>query len=114
MKGIVLVMFLALSLELLAEDEALLHDANTKPTQSLRCKEYFKDREIKIGMQQRLNALLQRNQLLIKRTPETKEAIRARILSNQVRVKNELHLTTLQISSMEENIIRSGCPGLNL
>ena len=114
MKGIVLVIFLALPLGLLADDEALLHDANTKPTQSLRCKEYFKDREIKIGMQQRLNALLQRNQLLLKRTPSGKESLHARIQANQVRVKNELLLTTLQIASMEENIIRSGCPGLNL
>ncbi len=65
-------------------------------------------------MQQRLNALLQRNEDLIKKSPHAKISIQSRLKSNQVKIKNELHLTNLQIDSMEENIIRSGCPGLSL
>lgn len=91
-----------------------MQDAITKPVLSLRCRELFKERADKIKMQQRLNALLQRSEDLIKKSPEAKQTLHGRIKSNQVKVKNELHLTTLQIETMEENIVRSGCPGLSL
>ena len=114
MKMIFTVILLAVSSLLFSQDEALMQDAITKPALSLRCKELFKERAEKIAIQQRLNALLQRNQSLVKKTPEQRETLQARLKSNQVRVKNELHLANLQIESMEENIIRSGCPGLSL
>lgn len=91
-----------------------MQDAITKPALSLRCKELFKERADKIKVQQRLNSLLQRNQDLIKKSPNAKETLNARLKSHQIRVKNELHLATLQVESMEENIVRSGCPGLSL
>lgn len=91
-----------------------MQDAITKPVLSLRCKELFKERADKIKMQQRLNALLQRNQDLIKKSPNAKQTLHARLNSNQVKIKNELYLTNLQIETMEENIVRSGCPGLSL
>jgi hypothetical protein len=40
--------------------------------------------------------------------------MRNRLLANQVKTKNELHLTNLRIETMEENIVRSGCPGISL
>lgn len=91
-----------------------MQDAITKPALSLRCKELFKDRSDKIVIQQRLNALLSRNQTLIKKTPKARDSMHARLISNQVKIKNELHLVNLQVESMEENIVRSGCPGLSL
>ena len=91
-----------------------MQDAITKPVLSLRCKELFKERADKIKVQQRLNALLSRNQDLIKKSPKAKESMHSRLMSNQVKVKNELYLTNLQIETMEENIVRSGCPGLSL
>jgi hypothetical protein len=108
------VIVLAVTLSANAQDEALMQDAITKPALSLRCKELFKERAEKIQIQQRLNALLSRNQSLLKKTPLEKNTLVARLKSNQVRVKNELHLANLQIEGMEENIIRSGCPGLSL
>lgn len=114
MKPILTVIVLALSMPLFAQEEALLQDAITKPVLSLRCKELFKERAHKIKMQQRLNALLQRNQDLIKKSPKAKETLHARLKSSEVKVKNELYLTNLQIETMEENIVRSGCPGLSL
>lgn len=114
MKIILSVMILALSFALSAQDESITQDAITRPVMSLRCKELFKERAEKIKMQQRLNALLQRNGDLIKKSPNAKVSIQSRLKSNQVKIKNELHLTNLQIDSMEENIIRSGCPGLSL
>lgn len=91
-----------------------MQDAITKPVLSSRCKELFKERDLKIKVQQRLNALLQRNEDLLKKTPAAKEGLVARLSSSRVKVKNELYLVNLQIEYMEENIVRSGCPGLSL
>lgn len=107
-------MILALSLGAFSQDEALMQDAITKPVLSLRCKEMFKERADKIKVQQRLNALLQRNESLIRKSPKAKQTLHGRLESTRVKVRNELYLTTLQIETMEENIVRSGCPGLSL
>lgn len=86
----------------------------TRPVLSQRCNELFVDRNSKIKIQQRLNALLQRNEELIKKSPESKKGLSARLNSTRVKIKNELYLANLQIEAMEENIVRSGCPGLSL
>jgi hypothetical protein len=114
MKLLIPVMFLALSSFVNAQETILTQDAITKPSLSIRCKELHQERSEKIKVQQKLNALLQRNRIIIKKTPTTKEIVLAKLKSNQIRIKNELHLMTLQIQTMEENIIRSGCPGLAL
>jgi hypothetical protein len=114
MRFVFTVMILAVSLSSLSQDQTLMQDAITKPVLSLRCKELFKERASKIKIQQRLNSLLQRNEDLIKKSPRAKQTLHARLKSNQVKVKNELYMTTLQIETMEENIVRSGCPGLSL
>lgn len=107
-------MILALSLPALAQESTLMQDAISKPALSLRCKELHSERTKKIKVQQRLNALLQRNKDLIKKSPKARETLHARLMSNQLKVKNELHLANLHIETMEENIVRSGCPGINL
>lgn len=114
MKVIFTVILLALSLPGFSQESDLLQDAITKPNLSFRCKELFREREEKIRVQQKLSALLQRNEAVIRKTPPSRETLLARLKANQVRVRNELHLATLQIASMEENIVRSGCPGLSL
>lgn len=91
-----------------------MQDAINKPAFSIRCKELFKERADKIKVQQRLNALLQRSESLMKKTPENKENLIAKVNANHIKIKNELHITNLQIQTMEENIVRSGCPGLSL
>ncbi len=91
-----------------------MQDAITKPALSLRCKEMLRERGEKIKVQQRLNALLQRNQDLIKKSPRAKKSLHNRLLSTQVKIKNELHLTNLNIETTEENVVRSGCPGISL
>lgn len=92
----------------------LMHDVTTRPALSLRCKELHSERSAKIKVQQKLNALLQRNQVLIKKSPEAKKNLHTQLKSNASRIENELYLTNLQIEKMEENIIRSGCPGIAL
>jgi hypothetical protein len=114
MKSIMTVMILAFSFTGHSQDSILLQDNITRPALSRRCKELHKERSDKVKVQQRLNALLQRNHDLIKKSPRAKETLHARLKANQVKVKNELYLTTLQIEAMEENIVRSGCPGIAL
>ena len=114
MKSFFTVIVLALSLNTTAQDEALLQDPITKPVFSIRCKELFKERSEKIKIQQKLNSLLLRNGELIRKSPKEKEGLKARLQSNQIKIKNELYLTNLNIGTIEENIVRSGCPGLAL
>lgn len=114
MKVILTVIVLALASVSFAQDDALTQDTITRPPISLRCKELFRERADKIKMQQRLNALLQRNEDLIKKSPSAKQTLQGRLKSTRVKIKNELYLTNLSIETMEENIVRSGCPGLSL
>lgn len=114
MRLIISVILLALSFAVFAQDDYLMQDAITKPALSLRCKELLRERGDKVKVQQRLNALLQRNQDLIKKSPKAKPSMHNRLLSSQVKIKNEIHLTNLNIETQEENIVRSGCPGISL
>ena len=114
MKLIITVILLAFGSLGIAQNEYLMQDAITKPSLSLRCKELLNDRSEKVMVQQRLNALLQRSQDLIKKSPKARTTMHSRLLSNQVRIKNELHITALNIETMEENVVRSGCPGISL
>lgn len=92
----------------------IMQDVTSRPALSLRCKELHNERNAKVKVQQKLNALLQRNKQLIKKSPQAKKTLHATLESNAVRIENELYLTNLQIEKMEENIIRSGCPGIAL
>ena len=113
MKGILTVIVLAHSMYSFSQ-EAVMQGDITRPVLGQRCNELFVDRNNKIRIQQRLNALLQRNEELIKKSPESKQVLSARLNSTRVKIKNELYLANLQIEAMEENIVRSGCPGLSL
>jgi hypothetical protein len=114
MKSSLTVILLALTLSSFAQEDDLLQDPITRPALSLRCKEMIKERDAKVKVQQRLQGLLQRNRDLIKKTPRAKETLHARVEAHQIRVRNELHLTELQIQTMEENVVRAGCPGISL
>lgn len=92
----------------------LTQSITDRPALSLRCRELHNERNAKIKVQQKLNALLQRNSQLIKKSPKARETLHATLKSNSIRIENELYLTNLQVEKMEENIIRSGCPGIAL
>lgn len=91
-----------------------MQDAITKPALSLRCKDLLRERSDKIKVQQKLNSLLQRNENLLKRSPTASQSVKSKLHANQIRIKNELHLVNLNIETMEENVVRSGCPGISL
>ena len=112
MNTLLTVIVLALSFQVIAQEEALMQDAITKPALSLRCKDMLLERDNKIKIQQRLNALLQRNKILLNKS--AKSSIHNKLLSNQIRIKNEIYLNNLNVQTTEENIVRSGCPGIPL
>ena len=114
MRSVVTVIVLALHFKSFADHQLLMQDAIQQPVMGLRCKELIKERAEKVKFQQRLNGLLQRNHDLIKKTSKTQSGLSARIKSNEIEIKNELHMVNLQIKTMEENIVRSGCPGISL
>ena len=97
-----------------AQSADISRDVLTNPNLSLRCKDLMQERTDKIKIRQKLNDLLARNQKLLKQMPPERESTRKRLESNQISVRNELYLADLQIQSMEETIIRSGCPGIKL
>jgi siroheme synthase len=84
------------------------------PMVSLHCKELIKERNMKLDVKHRLNSFLQRNRDLIKRSPKNKKTAILTLESNQKKVKTALHDTLVRIKQMEENIVRNGCPGINL
>ncbi len=84
------------------------------PVISRRCKALLRERQEKIEVRQKLNAMLLRNSRLIKQLNTQQKITKQRLKLNHTQIKNNLRLTGLKIKSMEENIIRKGCPGITL
>ena len=94
--------------------EVFTRDIITDPNLSSRCKEVLTERNDKIKVRQRLTALFQRNQNLLKKTPPTRPLLTKRVEASGITLRNELYIASLQVQNLEESIIRSGCPGINL
>jgi hypothetical protein len=86
----------------------------TDPKVSLRCKEMLKNRNEKIQLKQKLKGLIKRTNRIIKRNNKARLSALQSIRRTNRKVKQEHYLTVLRIKSLEENIIRKGCPGLLL
>ena len=112
--AIVGILTLLIMAESRAQTDSAVRDIITDPNLSMRCKELMQERNDKIKIRQRLNDLLQRNQNLLKSTPDMRVQMKKRLEASQISVRNELYLASLQVQNMEESIIRSGCPGINL
>ena len=91
-----------------------VRDIIKDPALSYRCKSLLKDRNDKVKTKQKLKSMLQRTNKLLTQTPENKKTLIAKLTVSKNEISNLLHLTKLKISTMEENIIRRGCPGINL
>jgi hypothetical protein len=69
----------------------------TDPAVSKRCKALITERNQKIENKQKLTSLL-----------------RKKLEITKISLQNNLRLTKFRIKSMEENIVRKGCPGISL
>lgn len=96
------------------QETTISKDIITDPNLSSRCKELMQERTDKIKVRQRLSGLLERNEKLLKGNSGQRPLMQKRLEANRITVRNELYLAILQIQTIEESIIRSGCPGLNL
>lgn len=83
------------------------------PSISRRCQFADKERQDKLRHKQKLMELITRNQTLVKKTPSHRQSVLRKLKANFNRLRQELRLTLIKISQMEENIVKKGCPGIN-
>lgn len=86
----------------------------TDPAISRRCQNLLEERNEKVDLRQKLGSLLARNERLAKITPDGKKSIARELKANRLSIGKELRLVNLKIQRDEENLIRKGCPGIQL
>ena len=86
----------------------------TDPAISTRCDKLLGKRQKKIVHKNQLKELMDRNERLKKNAPRERVKARKFLRQNQSHIRHELELTELKIVQLEEEIIRKGCPGINL
>ncbi|MFX3675449.1 MAG: hypothetical protein ACN6I6_00275 [bacterium] len=86
----------------------------TDPAISRRCQNLLDQRNEKVILRQKLATLLSRNERLAKITPPEKKSISRELTANNLGISKELRLVNLRIQRDEENLIRKGCPGIQL
>lgn len=91
-----------------------LKDLIRDPIVSRRCKALLGERDQKVKIKQRLNALLLRNKKLQKSLKPTQEITMKRLQLNEIQLRNNYRLTEIKVKAMDEDIIRKGCPGVTL
>lgn len=91
-----------------------VRDIIRDPSVSKRCKALIEARNEKIRTHQRLNALLNRSKKLSKIVKNNQATAKNRIKITKTEIQNNIRLTKFRIKTMEENIVRKGCPGISL
>lgn len=91
-----------------------VRDVIRDPAISKRCKSLIEARNEKIRTHQKLNALLKRSQKLERTVKKNQMTAKQRVDITKTEIYNYIRLTKLRIKTMEENIVRKGCPGISL
>ncbi len=78
------------------------------------CHHMLKERGKKIRHQQRIAALLKKNEDLQKRAIKQSPTTAKKLKFNKSSLIREQRLVDIKIENMEEQIIRRGCPGITL
>lgn len=86
----------------------------TDPAIGKRCFRMIEKRQRKIKMKQKVRELMERNKYLQKIAPKNKEIFRERLKISMRNLLNESSLVEMKITQLEEDIIRKGCPGIQL
>jgi len=87
-------------------------DIYRPPTSSGHCKLLTGKREQKLKTKQNLRSLLERNTRLFRSTPVAKKSIKRKLEFNRSEIRFKLKQNLYQIQTLEEKIIRKGCPGI--
>ena len=91
-----------------------IKDLIRDPALSFRCKALLSQRNDKVLVRQKLEALYKRTKSLWKKTPSRRTTMRKKLKLTGRQIKNQLQLSKMRIRHMEEDIIRKGCPGITL
>ncbi len=113
MKYLTLIIFIIMASPCNAQP-VQIKDVIRDPVVSRRCKTLLKRRSEKIRVQQKLNALILRNNKAQEELKESQQVAKQKLTLNKTQLKNDLKLVKFRIKSMEENIVRQGCPGITL
>jgi nitric oxide reductase activation protein len=111
MKTIVILLFTFLAT---ASSLDNIRDIIKDPSVSKRCKALISERNQKIQTKQKLSSLLKRNKKLLNQVKKRQQVVTKKLEITKISLENNLRLTKYRIKSMEENIVRKGCPGIAL
>jgi len=114
MKSIIFILLVLCSGQALTQQVDGVRDIIKDPSVSRRCKSLIEARNEKIRTHQKLNALLNRSKKLNKIVKKNQITAKSRIDLTKTEISNNIRLTKLRIKTMEENIVRKGCPGISL
>ena len=77
---------------------------------STRCKELFEEEADQKKLHQRLSSLMSRSEQILNKSSPSLQKIKSQIETTKVKIKHEIYLSDLKLKSLDEKIIRSGCP----
>ena len=86
-------------------------DTYRPPVSSFHCEELLEIRNKNLRAKQKLTGLLERNSRLMRRTPRERENSYRRLTFIRGEIKFKLEQRIFRLKSIEEKIVRSGCPG---
>ena len=109
---IISIIFLGLYSEVRAENKNLDFDTYIPPTSSTLCASLKKTLRERRRHKQKLAYLLARNKTLQKEVSKRKKSIIVKLRENRTEIKIHQQKNLLQIQSIEEKVIRKGCPGI--
>ena len=109
--GFILTFFVIPSMNISAKTE-IDTDIYQPPTSSGHCELLIERREQRLDTKQKLKSLLERNTRLFRSVPLAKKSVKRKLEFNRSEIKFKLKQNLYQIQTVEENIIRKGCPGI--
>lgn len=94
--------------------EEEVRESINDPSMSTRCKRLLTYRDQKVLLKQKSASLIKRAMKMEKIIPEHKKTVKKKmdIILNQLH--QEQAILDFQINNLEEDIVRKGCPGINL
>ena len=114
MKRTMPTLFCFLLLSLLSFQSFARNTIINDPALSRRCEQLMTKRNRKKAHCQRLVDLISRNQRLQKAAPKNKQSIIKRLFVSMKKLKQKLRLGRLRLEKYEEDIIKKGCPGIQI
>lgn len=109
-----LIFIFSINVSLYASNLDNIRDVIKDPAVSKRCKALISERNQKIETKQKLTSLLRRNKKLLANVKSNQKLVGKKLEITKISLENNLRLTKFRIKSMEENIVRKGCPGISL